>query len=234
MAFRAQSIDFPWTTPFIADGCVALGLHVRLGRRGLRPIFGDSRICGPVCPAKHSGSVDVFLEAIAAAQPGDVLVIDNNARLDEGCIGDLIAGEAQAAGLAGIIVDGVHRDTMAIRALGVAVWSLGTCPAGPQELHTRTVHALEAASVGPSTVTKEDMVFADDDGVVFVAAADVARVLVAAKDVAAREQAHADRLAGGERLRAQFRLDDYIEARRADPELTFREHLKRMGGAIEI
>lgn len=234
MTFSARAIDFPWNTPFIADGCVALRLPVRLGRAGLRPLFADSRVCGPVCPAKHAGSVDVFLEAIAAARPGDVLVIDNNARLDEGCIGDLIAGEAQAAGLAGIVVDGAHRDTMAIRALGVAVWSLGTCPAGPQELHTRTVHALEAASVGPSTVTKEDIVFADDDGVVFVAAADVHRVLVAAKDVATREGAHADRLAGGERLSAQFRLEAYVEARRADPELTFRDHLKRLGGAIEI
>jgi regulator of RNase E activity RraA len=227
-------IDFPWSTPFVADGCVALGLPVRLGRLGLRPLFADSRLYGPVCPAKHSGSVDVFLEAIADARPGDVLVIDNNGRLDEGCIGDLVAAEAQCAGLAGLVVDGAHRDTMAIRALGVAVWSLGTCPAGPQELHTRTVHALEAASVGPSTVTKEDVVFADDDGVVFVAAADVARVLEAARDIATREGSAAERLGAGERLSTQFKLAEYIETRREDPAFTFRDHLKRLGGAIEI
>lgn len=234
MTLKVLLSGFEWSTPFIADACVVVGLPVRLGRRGLRPLFSDARLAGPVCPAKHSGSVDVFLEAIAAAQPGDVLVIDNNGMLDEGCIGDLVAGEAQAAGLAGIIVDGAHRDTMAIRALGVAVWSLGTCPAGPQELRARTVHALEAASVGPSTVTKEDIVFADDDGVVFVAAADVTRVLAAARDIAAREQAHAEGLSRGERLSVQFRLDEYVEARRDNPDLTFRDHLKRLGGAIEI
>jgi regulator of RNase E activity RraA len=234
MTFDARGIDFEWSTPFVADGCVALGLPVRLGRYGLRPLFVGTRICGAVCPAKHSGSVDVFLEAIAEAQPGDVLVIDNNARLDEGCIGDLVAGEALAAGLSGIIVDGAHRDTMAIRALGISVWSLGTCPAGPRELRARTVHALEAASVGPSTVTKEDVVFADDDGVLFVSAADVARVLASARDIATREQAHADRLSRGERLSAQFHLDEYVTARRDDPTHSFREHLKRLGGAIEI
>jgi len=229
-----REIDWEWSTPFIADGCVAVGIPVRLGRAGLRPLFTGTHIWGSVCPVKHSGSVDVFLEAITAAGAGDVLVIDNNGRLDEGCIGDLVAGEALAAHLAGIIVDGAHRDTMAIRALGVGVWSLGTSPAGPRELRTRTVHALEAASVGPSTVTKEDVVFADDDGVVFVAAASLTRVLQAARDIAAREQTHADRLSRGERLSVQFRLDEYVEGRKADPELTFREHLKRLGGAIEI
>lgn len=230
----ALTVDFPWSTPFVADACVALGLPVRLGRYGLRPMFADAQICGPVCPAQHAGSVDVFLEAIAAARPGDVLVIDNDARLDEGCIGDLVAGEAQAAGLAGLIVDGAHRDTMAIRALGIAVWSLGACPAGPQTMRTRSAHALEAATIGSSTVTREDVVFADDDGVVFVAAADLGRVLDAARDIAIREGVHAERLAGGERLSEQFRLDAYLEARRADPAVTFRDHLKGLGGAIEV
>jgi regulator of RNase E activity RraA len=229
-----MNMSFEWSTPFIADACVVVGLAVRLGRRGLRPMRAGARLHGPVCPAKHAGSVDVFLEAMTAARQGDVLVIDNNGVLDEGCIGDLVAGEAVCAGLAGIVVDGAHRDTAAILALGIPVWSLGACPAGPQELHARSVHALEAASIGPSTVTKEDVVFADDDGVVFVAAAELDRVMAAARDIATREQAHAARLARGERLSTQFHLSEYVEHRRTDPDHTFRAHLKRLGGAIEI
>ena len=55
--------------------------------------------------------MDVFLEAFGQAQGGDVPVIDNGRRLDEACIGDLAVVEARAAGLAGVVVWGLHRDT---------------------------------------------------------------------------------------------------------------------------
>ena len=227
--------DFDWTTPFIADACAVLQLPVRLGPPHIKPIRATAKIAGPARPAKHAGSTDVFLEAIAVAAPGDVLVIDNVGRLDEGCIGDLVAGEAFVAGMAGIIVYGAHRDTAAIDAIGIPVWSLATCPAGPHELRTRSLHALEAASLGGHvTVTLDDYVFADIDGVVVVERAHLARVVTAAKDIAAREQAQAVRLLKGERLRDQLKLDAYVTQRQTDPSYTFRDHLKALGGAIEI
>jgi len=225
---------FDWTTPFIADACVLLQRPVRLGPPGLKPLIPLSRVAGRVAPAVHSGSTDVFLEAIALAERGDVLVIDNNGRLDEGCIGDLVAGEAFVSGLAALVVDGAHRDSAAIRAMGIPVWSRGTSPTGPLELRRRHSTALEAATCGPTTVTREDAVFADEDGVVFVALADCDRVIAAARDIAQREQAQAARLLAGEPLRAQLRLADYLQKRDEDPEVTFRAHLKSMGGAIEI
>ena len=228
--------DFDWTTPFIADACALLQLPIRLGPAHIRPSRpSGSRISGPARPAKHAGSTDVFLEAIAASRPGEVLVIDNVGRLDEGCIGDLIAGEAHVAGMAGIVVYGAHRDTAAIDAIGIPVWSLGTCPAGPQELRTRSAHALEAASLGGHvTVTLDDYIFADVDGVVVVVRSEVARVVAAARDIARREQAQAVRLLKGERLRDQLQLNAYIAKRNAEPSYTFRDHIKSLGGAIEI
>jgi regulator of RNase E activity RraA len=193
------------------------------------------KVLGPARPAKHAGSTDVFLEAIAMSKPGDVLVIDNVGRLDEGCIGDLVAGEAHVAGLAGIIVYGAHRDTGAIEGIGIPVWSLGTCPAGPQELRTRNAHAMEAASLGGHvTVTRDDYVFADVDGVVVVAGTQLKRVMTAARDIAGREQAQAARLMRGERLRDQLRLDAYVSRRQSEPTYTFRDHVRSLGGAIEI
>ena len=226
--------DFPWTTPFIADACVQLSLPVRIGPYGFTCNFPGSRVAGPARPARHAGSVDVFLEAIAAAHQGDVLVIDNGGRTDEGCIGDLVAGEAHMSGIAGTVCWGTHRDTGAIRAIGARVWSLGTCPNGPLELRRRHATALEAANLGHVTVTLEDYVFADDDGVVVVAAADRPRIVETAIDIATREGAQAARLLGGELLRTQFDLQSYVGRRSADPSYTFREHLKSFGGAIEI
>ena len=225
---------FDWTTPFIADACMQLQVPVRLGRPGLVPIRPQLRAAGPVAPAVHAGSTDIFLEAIAQAVTGDVLVIDNNGRLDEGCIGDLVAGEAHVSGLTAIIVDGVHRDSAAIRAIGIPVWSRGTAPNGPLELRRRHVTALEAATCGPTTVTREDAVFADEDGVLFVTLADCPRVIAAARDIAIREQAQAARLLAGHPLREQLRLADYLQRRAEDPDYTFREHVKRLKAAIEV
>lgn len=227
--------EFDWTTPFIADACALLQLPIRLGPPHIKPVRATMKVAGAACPAKHAGSTDVFLEAIAAARAGDVLVIDNVGRLDEGCIGDLIAGEAYVAGLAGIVVYGAHRDTAAIEAIGIPVWSLGTCPAGPQELRSRNAHALEAASLGGHvTVTRDDVIFADIDGVVVVAQAHVPRVVGAARDIATREQAQAARLLAGETLRDQLQLEAYVARRQNEPTYTFRNHIKSLGGAIEI
>ena len=226
--------DFDWTTPFIADACAVLGLPIRLGPQRLRPLRPNVRVAGPARPARHAGSTDVFLEAIAASSPDDVLVIDNGGRLDEGCIGDLVAGEAHVARLAGIVVWGAHRDTAAIDVIGIPIWSLGTCPAGPREIRTRSPHALEAASLSHVTVTRDDVVFADVDGIVIVAQTEVERVAAAARDIATREQAQSARLLRGERLRDQLQLAEYVARRAADPTYTFRAHLKKLGGAIEI
>lgn len=227
--------EFNWTTPFVVDACALLQLPIRLGPPHIKPLRPGMKVAGPACPAKHAGSTDVFLEAIAAGRPGDVLVIDNVGRLDEGCIGDLVAGEAHVAGLAGIVVYGAHRDTAAIEAIGIPVWSLGTCPAGPQELRSRSAHALEAASLGGHvTVTKDDFVLADVDGVAVISHADLARVVAAAREIATREQAQAERLLKGERLRDQLQLDAYVARRQSEPDFTFRDHIKSLGGAIEI
>ena len=141
-------------------------------------------MAGPARPARHAGSTDVFLEAIAAARKGDVLVIDNGGRLDEGCIGDLVVGEALMSGIAGTVCWGTHRDTGAILAMGARVWSLGTCPNGHSNCDAASPPRSTAANLGSVTVTLDDYVFADDDGVVVVATPDLDRIVETAKDIA--------------------------------------------------
>src|SRR5438874_11099205 len=99
------------STPLITDAALRLKIPFRISPPGIRPVTPDQRLAGPALPVRHLGSVDVFLEAVQGARPGEVLVIDNGGRLDEGCIGDLVALEAEHRGLAGITVWGAHRDT---------------------------------------------------------------------------------------------------------------------------
>src|SRR6184192_3827213 len=136
------------STPLIADAALRLEIPFRNSPPGIRPVTANQRLAGPTLPARHFGSVDVFLEAMQGAQPGDVLVIDNGGRLDEGCIGDLTALEAKNCGMAGIIVWGAHRDTPELRQISLPIFSYGTCPSGPQRLDASDSLALRSARFG--------------------------------------------------------------------------------------
>lgn len=225
-------MDAP-ATAALADACLRLRLPVRAGPAGLRPVLAGLRLGGPAVPARHVGSVDVFLEAMRDAPRGGLLVVDNGGRLDEACVGDLTAWEARGRGLAAMLVWGCHRDTADLSRMAFPVWSLGTTPAGPQRLDPRPADALQAARFGAAAVSAADWAYADDDGVLFVAAADRERVEAKAREIAAAERQQAALAEGGNLLSKQLDLAGYVEARKRNPSLTFREHLRKRGGAIE-
>lgn len=221
------------STPLIADAALRLRVPLRIAPLGIHAVVSGSRLAGQALSAKHFGSVDVFLEAMQSARAGDVLVIDNNGRTDEGCIGDLTALEAQAAGLAGIVVWGTHRDTPELKQIGFPIFSYRSCPAGPQRLDARTDDALQIARFGDFEVTSDDCVFADDDGCVFVVADKIDNVLAAARAIWNTERKQADKIRAGTTLRQQLKFAEFLKKRSTNPAYTFREHLRDIGGAIE-
>jgi regulator of RNase E activity RraA len=82
-------------------------------------------------------------------------------------------------------------------------------------------------------VTSDDVVLADDDGVLFVPADRLAEVLDMARTISATEREQARRIVAGSSLREQTAFDEYLARRRDDPGYTFRQHLRRVGGAVE-
>ncbi|MEJ8637880.1 MULTISPECIES: RraA family protein [Streptomyces] len=221
------------TTAHLADACIRARLPVRCAPAAMHAVIPGSRLAGRAVPARHVGSVDIFLEAFEGARPGDVLVVDNRGRTDEACVGDLVALEALDAGLDGIVIWGLHRDTADIREIGLPVFSLGAVPTGPLRLEARPEGALESATVGEWTVDRADLVLGDEDGVLFIPAAHADELFALAETIRDTERRQAERIRAGESLRSQVRFEAYLTSQEQTPSLTFRDHLRAVGGAIE-
>ena len=222
------------STPLLADACMRLGIPVRCAPSTLQALEADMHCAGRVCPVRHAGSVDIFFEALEDAQPGDVLVIDNGGRTDHACVGDLVAREVQAAGLAGIVIWGLHRDTWQIHEIGLPFFSQGHIPTGPVKLDRRpAADALAWARVGDWIVGKNDIVAADRDGVIFLPSDDLAAIIEAGEAIKAAEERQAELLKEGKSLREQLKFKEYLAQHSVTPSYTFRDHLRQIGGAID-
>jgi len=170
---------------------------------------------------------------MSESRKGDVLVIDNGGRMDEACIGDLTTLEAKTSGLAGLIVWGCHRDTEELNRIRFPVFSLGRTPPGPTKLRPRPKDALAKARFGNFHVNRNDIVLADDDGVIFFKREHAVALVNTALKIQKTERDQAQRIRNGSKLRDQLKFGAYLSRRDSDPSYTFRKHLRTVGGAIE-
>lgn len=224
--------ETPLPTAAIADAAVRLQIEVPSAPSTMRMLVPGHPVMGPALPVAHEGSVDAFLAVIDDAAAGSVLVVDNGGRDDEACIGDLVALEAQQAGFAGIVIWGRHRDSAQLREIGLPIVSTGAHAYGPRRARESLMED-RAVVLGEVTVTSEDLIALDEDGVLVIGPHHRDEVLALAASIQEKEAEQADLMRAGVSLRRQLRFRDYRERQRAQPGLTLRDHVRAIGGAVE-
>lgn len=223
-----------YSTALLADAAFRAGLPLGVPPSGLAPLAGEHKLAAPVVTVQAENDLLSILGALHRAQAGDVLVIANRTA-EVALVGDLIATEAQRKGLAGFIVDGLVRDVPVLLALGVPVFSRGALPVGPLKLPAELKGLGEinvALTLGEARLEPGDWAFADADGVIFVPAEHLPALYAQAEVSWQREEALAAEIKGGAALGDLLGIEDFLQARAADPNADFNQHLARLGRAI--
>lgn len=176
---RVDSIPRDVVEGFANIGVGDIGHIMQFGfmDTAIRPVWRDIRLVGTAVTVRMP-SMDTSLsrEAIKAAGPGDVIVVDRGGDTEIACWGGFAALLAKAAGVAGLIVDGAITDTMEITDMRWPVYSrsisglLARKLGGYGEINT-------TVNCGGVPVSAGDLIVADDDGIIVIRPHEAATLL---------------------------------------------------------
>lgn len=190
----------------VLDSCAVSDALDKLGLKGsvtgIHRFTTERRIAGQVLTVKldraegRSNTRHLCTTAIDAAQPGEIIVVEQRTGIDAASWGGNLAIGAKMRKVAGVIVEGPARDIDDCRRLDFPVF------ARSHTSRTARGRIVEVATnepimVGDVEVRPGDYAVADGSGVVFVAQSEIARVLETAEAIMAREEAMAQALGEG-------------------------------------
>ena len=205
-------------TSTVSDALDRLGIAGQC--LGIKPLDRSFRLAGRaftvrmVPVGQSAGSVGDYIDDVA---PGEVVVLDNDGRLDTTIWGDLATWVAHARGVGGTVIDGVCRDVARSLEFAYPVFARGNAMRTGKDRVTADALGVTVQIAGVR-VEPGDLLLGDADGVVVVPRQREDEVLSAAAEIAVVE---AQILAAVE---AGMRLD---EARRRHG---YHQLQKRTGG----
>lgn len=151
----------------------------------IRAVWPGATIAAPAYPVQCSPGDNLAIHiAMERAPRGSVLVVGTG-NFVAGYWGEVLTVAAEAAGLAGLVIDGGVRDVAALARRKFPVFSRGVSVCGTVKASTHSVgQPLRFTGV---PVEVGDWVVADEDGVIVLPAREVEQVLVAGEARAAKE-----------------------------------------------
>lgn len=191
----------------VSDACDALGVGRYLP--GFHALWqGSPPIAGPIVTMElvcvgfpTTSSHHLGVDAIAAASPGDIIVIDHRGRTDAAGWGGLLSQAAKRAGVSGVVIHGGARDVAEAGAVGLPLWgSAAVSRTARGRVVQRSVQRpIDFAGVA---VQPGDVAFVAEGGVVLLPVDHLEMVLRRANEIREREANLARMVTGGADLGA--------------------------------
>jgi regulator of RNase E activity RraA len=191
-------------TSNLSDALDRLGI-ARCAVAGIVPRWGGTKVVGRAITIRMTAAgavpakAHLGVDAIAASEAGDVIVIDNRGDLHNNCWGEILALGAQRQGVSGVVVDGAVRDVDMCETFGFAVHARGTVPTTARGRIVQEAWNVPVR-LGDAAVRPGDVIVADVNGVVVVPIERLAEVVQAAGEIMAKELAMLEALRAGESI----------------------------------
>ena len=167
---RARTVDAATVEKFKAIAVANISDSMnRMAHGGprLRPMHAGGVLAGVALTVKQRPGDNLMIHAaLNRAKPGDVIVVDAGGDLTNALMGELMFSQAQAIGVAGVVINGAIRDSGWTRASALPVYAAGVTHRGPYKNGPGEVNctiALDGMIIEPG-----DLIVGDDDGIVCV------------------------------------------------------------------
>ncbi len=172
----------------VSDAMDKLGIPC--GLLGIHAVVPGKHICGRAFTVHYvpngvvKGNVGDFLDDV---QPGQVVVIDNGGRLYCTVWGDIMTFVATRKGIAGTVIDGVCRDIPGIKENDYPIFTKSTYMVTGKDRVT-VDYVNKPVAISGVQVCPNDLILADDTGVVCIPDAVAEKVAEIAENIERTEQ----------------------------------------------
>jgi regulator of RNase E activity RraA len=167
----------------------------------LRPMHAGGVLAGPALTVKTRPGDNLMIhKALMIAVPGDVIVVDAGGDLTNSLFGEIMSTEAEACGVAGLVLNGAIRDADAIRNRHLPIFAAGVTHRGPYKDGPGEINV--PISLDGMVIEPGDLILGDGDGVLCVPYADTETILQAARKKQADEEKSIAAIRGGTRSKA--------------------------------
>jgi 4-hydroxy-4-methyl-2-oxoglutarate aldolase len=159
-------------------------------------VVPGSRAAGPARTVRCGQDDNLMVHAaVAEAEPGEVLVLTMPEPRPVALVGELLATQAKAAGVAALLVDAAVRDVEELREIGLPIWARYIRVSGAEKRAAGVIG--EPVAVAGARISQGDVVVLDADGAVVVERRRLDEVLAAGLARAEREREKRAKLQAG-------------------------------------